>query len=96
MDTINVALKLTETKVIKTETNEFDEIFIYVETIEEFVKCRLCKNKIYKRHGSDRERKLKYLPLFGNHTYIVYSPHRYICEECQDNPTLSDPLILTS
>ena len=49
------------------------------------------QKKIYKRHGVDRERRLRHLPLFGDHTFIhtfiIYCPHRYICDDCQDHPT---------
>jgi hypothetical protein len=51
------------------------------------VTCRICKKNIYKRYSVDRERKLKHLPTFGIHTFIIYIPHRYICEDCQENPT---------
>jgi len=25
--------------------------------------------------------------VFGKPTYIIYKPHRYICEDCDNNPT---------
>jgi transposase len=87
MFTINVEVDLPEAKVIKTEKDKYGDLLITVETTEDHVHCRICKKKIYKRHGDDRERKLKHLPTFGTHTYIIYSPHRYICENCKDNPT---------
>ena len=87
MCSINLEFDLPETKVLKTEKDKFGDILITVETMEDHVACRICGKKIYKRHGIDRERKLKHLPAFGNHTFIVYSPHRYICEDCQDHPT---------
>jgi transposase len=87
MCNINLEINLPGSKVIKTEKDEKGNILITVETTEDHVSCRICNKKIYKRHGIDRERKLNHLPAFGNHTFIVYSPHRYVCEECQDNPT---------
>ena len=87
MSTINVELDLPETKVIKTKKDKFGDILITVETTEDHAICRICKKKIYKRHGVDRERRLRHLPLFGDHTFIIYCPHRYICDDCQDHPT---------
>ncbi len=84
---MNIDLKLSETKILSTERDKYNDILIRVETTEDHVHCRMCKEKIYKRHGSDRERKLKHLPVFGEQTYIIYSPHRYICDNCQNNPT---------
>jgi transposase len=87
MSTINIEFNLPETRVIKTEIDEYENILITVETTEDHTECRICKNKIFKRHGVDRERKLKHLPILSSHTFVIYSPHRYICEDCQDHPT---------
>lgn len=87
MCTINVEIDLPGAKVVKTEKDQRGNLLITVETTEDHVACRVCKKKIYKLHGVDRERQLKHLPTFGTHTYIIYSPHRYICEDCQNNPT---------
>ena len=87
MSTISIEPNLLETKITKIEKDKFGDILITVETTEDYAICRFCKNKIYKRHGVDRERKLKHLPAFGDHTFIIYSPHRYICEDCKDHPT---------
>src|SRR6185312_927483 len=87
MCNINLEIDFPGAKVVKTEKDQRGNLLITVETTEDHVVCRICKKKIYKRHGNDRERQLKHLPAFGNHTFIVYSPHRYVCEECQDHPT---------
>jgi len=87
MTIINIIPNLPETKIIKMEKDKFGDILITVETTEDHTICRVCNKKIYKRFGVDRERKLKHLPAFGDHTFIIYSPHRYICEDCKDHPT---------
>ena len=74
-------------KACYTTKDQRGNLLITIETTEDYVACRICKKKIYKRHGDDRERQLKHLPAFGHSTFIVYSPHRYICEDCQDHPT---------
>ncbi len=89
MDNIHVPvpIKLAGIKVIEVTTNKKEQMFIKVETTETKIKCRVCKKEINKRHGSDKELKIKHLPILGEDTFIIYSPHRYICEECQDHPT---------
>ena len=87
MITIESLLNLPEVNVLKVEEDKSQNILIYLETSETFTHCRLCKAKITKRHGADRERKVRHLSVFGKHTYIIYQPHRYICENCDDHPT---------
>ena len=78
---------LPNTIVNDAVKNKQGDIFITVETTESSVTCRICKKKITCRHGYDKERKLRHLPVFGRPTFIIYKPHRYICEECDDQPT---------
>ena len=87
MSTFLVNLNLPETEIIKTEKDKYSDILIAIKTTEDHVACRICGEKIYKRHGSDRERKLKHLPVLGDHAFIIYSPNRYLCENCKDHPT---------
>jgi transposase len=87
MGKIEISINLPEINVLKVEEDKFQNILIYVETTEIFTHCRLCGKKITKRHGHDRERKLRHLSAFGKHTYIIYQPHRYVCENCDNNPT---------
>lgn len=83
LDLINLS-EITITNVTKSKMNE---VFITVETTEQSTPCRTCGKKIKTRHGCDKERKIRHLPVFGRPTYIIYTPHRYICEDCKDNPT---------
>ena len=72
MNAFNVELNLPKTEIVKTEKDRFGDILITVKTTEDHVLCRFCKKKIYKRHGVDRERKLKHLSkhsLFDNPHY---------------------------
>jgi len=87
MDKINVPINLPDTKVVDVKISRSGEIFVRVETTEAKIKCSVCKKEISKRHGHDKELKIKHLPSFGNDTFIIYSPHRYICDDCKDNPT---------
>ena len=57
MSIISIEPNLLETKITKIEKDKFGDILITVETTEDYAICRFCKNKIYKRHWVDRERK---------------------------------------
>jgi len=47
----------------------------------------VCHKELTKRHGCCEARKLRHLDAFGKPTYIIYKPHRYICDDCKNNPT---------
>jgi len=80
-------VNLPGTTVADVTKMPYNEVYITVETTEKYVPCRLCGKDIRTRHGCDKERKLRHLPVFGRPTFIIYKPHRYICEDCDDRPT---------
>ena len=86
-DIIPIRLKLPETKIIKVEEDSREDLIIYVETTESGVNCHRCGKHITKLHGSDREIRLRHLSILESDTYIIYKPHRYICEDCDNHPT---------
>ena len=87
MDLKELGFDLPEVDILKIEKDKFDNILIKLRTTEDHTNCRICKKKIHKRHGSNRELKIKHMPVFGNDTFIIYSPNRYICDDCENNPT---------
>ena len=72
------------TNVTKAKNNE---VHITIETTEKSTACRSCGRVLKKCHGCDKERKVRHLPVFGQTTYIIYKPNRYICEDCDNHPT---------
>jgi len=79
-------IDLQASKVVDVRLDKHD-IIITIETTESSVVCRVCGKQLTKRHGSDKERKLRHLSILGKQTYIIYKPHRYICDDCDNNPT---------
>jgi transposase len=79
-------INLQDSKVIDVTLDKHD-ILITVETIEASVTCHVCGKQLTKRHGNDKERKLRHLSILGKRTYIIYKPNRYICEDCNNHPT---------
>jgi transposase len=84
---ISNLIELPESEVRSISKNEHGHLFITVETTETSVPCRVCKKEINRRHACDKERILRHLPVFGKQAYIIYKPHRYICDACDDSPT---------
>lgn len=80
-------INLPETEVIEVTKTKNNDVNITIETTEQSTTCRRCGNKLKKRHGCDKERKVRHLPVFGRPTYIIYKPHRYICDNCDNQPT---------
>ncbi len=79
-------IHLQDSKVVDVSMDKHD-VLITVETTELSVACRVCGKRLNKRHGCDQERKLRHLSILGNPTYIIYKPHRYICDDCDNHPT---------
>ncbi len=82
-------IDLPNIKVISVTKNDRNHLIIAIETTESSVACHTCGKKLIKLHGYDRERKLRHLSVFGKQTYIIYKPHRYICEDCDNHSTTS-------
>ena len=80
-------INLPDTKVTTVSKEKYNELHITIETTEQSTACRLCGKELEKRHGCDKQRKIKHLPVFGKPTYIIYKPHRYMCEDCDNQPT---------
>jgi len=80
-------LNLPEIKIIKVDESQPRKIFVYVETMEKSTPCHVCGKMINKKHGKDKERKVKHLPMIEDDVFIIYQPNRYICDDCDNNPT---------
>jgi len=87
MSAFLVDLNLPETEIIKTEKDEYSDILITIRTTKDSGACRVCGKRIYKRHASYRDRKLKLLPVLSDQTFIIYSSNRLIYQDCKDHPT---------
>jgi len=86
---ISELIDLPNIKVSSVTKNDRRHLIIAIETTESSVACHTCGKKLIKLHGCDRERKLRHLSVFGKQTYIIYKPHRYIFEDCDNHPTTS-------
>ncbi len=86
MDLLDL-INLPNTRVLDVTKSKNGNVTITIETTESSVPCRNCGKELKCCHSTDKDRKLRHLPVFGRPTYIVYKPHRYLCEDCDDQPT---------
>ena len=88
MDKNLLPLNLSNTTINNIVTDHVKRtLTVYVETTESSTSCHKCGKDTCQRHGSDRERTIQHLPSVGYELYIVYKPNRYICTDCDSNPT---------
>lgn len=87
MNKVSISLNLPGLDVTKIEEDCRGDLLIYAETTEDFAVCHRCGKKTKKRYGSGPERKIRHLSAFDKDTYIIYRPHRYICDDCDNHPT---------
>lgn len=80
-------LNLPEIKIKKVDDSQPNKILVYVETTEKSTPCHVCGRLINKKHGEDKERKVKHLPMIEKDVFIIYQPNRYICDKCDNHPT---------
>jgi transposase len=88
---IAAIIDLSDITITEVTKNEMEHLFITVETTESSIPCHKCGKELKKRHGSDSERCLRHLHVFGKPTHIIYKPHRYICDDCDNNSTTATP-----
>jgi len=80
-------INLPGIKVANVSKEKNNEVHITIETTEKSTICRSCGKELKKRHGSDKDRKVRHLPVFGRVAYIIYKPNRYIYHDCDKQPT---------
>ncbi len=72
MDIANL-IDLPGITIIDVTRNAKKHVFITVETTEKHIACRVCGKHLTKRHGYDKERRLRHLSIFGNQTALLIS-----------------------
>jgi len=88
---IELPLDIPDVKIEKVKITE-DAITITVQSTVNGTTCRKCGKGTPKYHGCDREISLRHLPILGKKTYIRIRPLRYICTDCDDDPTTTQKL----
>ena len=89
---IPVEIDLPNIEIDSIEINRDGEYEIRAHSTQEGCTCRACGRHIDKRHGEDREVRLRHLSILGRPTYIIIAPVRYRCMDCEDHPTTTQQL----
>jgi len=87
MVTFDILLDIPGIEIEKIEISKEGDIIIIVKSTIKGTRCHKCGKWITKPYGYGGEIKLQHLSMWGRKTFIVLTPPRYICEDCDNNPT---------
>jgi len=82
-----VELGIEDLETIEVKINREGHYEIYVESTQEGCACHVCGKHISKRHGKDRQKRIRHLPILGRETYLIVKLPRFQCLNCYGKPT---------
>lgn len=89
---ISIPLDIADVRVLKSELTPTGELHLTVESTLEQTTCHRCGRTITERHGTDKPRLLRHLPVLGRPVYLRIRPKRFRCPFCDDHPTTTQQL----
>lgn len=89
---ISIPLDIPDVRVLKSELTPAGELHLTVESTLEHTTCHRCGRTISERHGTDKSRLLRHLPVLGRPVYLRIRPKRFRCPFCDDHPTTTQQL----
>lgn len=89
---ISIPLDIPDVRVLQTDLTQAGELILTIESTLESATCRQCGRTITERHGEDRSRLLRHLPILGRPVYLRIRPKRFRCPYCDDHPTTTQVL----
>ena len=79
-------LNLSEVRLISSKIDFNNDVIIDVESTVEKIPCRHC-GKATEPFGRDAPYRVRHLPICGRRTYIMITPRRGRCYDCDGDPT---------
>jgi transposase len=76
---ISIPLDIPDLRVLQTDQTKNGEYIVTVESTLESTTCRLCGRTITDRHGLDKPRLLRHLPILGRPLFLRIHPKRFRC-----------------
>lgn len=89
---ISIPLDIPDVRVLQTDLLQAGELILTVESTLTSTTCRRGGRIITERHGEDRSRLLRQLPMLGRPVYLRIRPKRFRCPFCDDHPTTTQVL----
>jgi transposase len=89
---ISIPLDIPDVRVLQTDQTKNGEYIVTVESTLESTTCRLCGRTITDRHGLDKSRLLRHLPILGRPVFLRIHPKRFRCPFCDEGPTTTQTL----
>ncbi|MEN8123214.1 MAG: ISL3 family transposase, partial [Bacteroidota bacterium] len=90
MTTISVSINLSDVEVINTNILDNGDIIVRVKSTKTGTCCKHCGEHTARYHSLNEKVILNHLPSFGNAVYIEFKPVRYMCTNCDGNPTTTE------
>lgn len=90
MTAIFVPINLPDVDVINTNISNNGDIVLRVKSTTTGTCCKHCGEYTDRYHSSNKKVVLNHLSSFGNAVYIEFQPVRYICTNCDGNPTTTE------
>ena len=84
-------LGLSDINIENITLNQHHEILIQVNSTQAETTCRCCGHPT-KPYGQGKTLKLRHLPILEQTTFIVITPPRGQCEQCEDHPITTQTL----
>lgn len=89
---ISIPLDIPDLRVLQTDQTKNGEYIVTVESTLGSTTCRLCGRTITDRHGLDKSRLLRHLPILGRPVFLRIHPKRFRCPFCDEGPTTTQTL----
>lgn len=89
---ISIPLDIPDVRVLQTDQTKRGAFIVTVESTLERTTCRVCGQTITDRHGQDKPRLLRHLPILGRPVFLRLHPKRFRCPFCDDGPTTTQTL----
>lgn len=86
---LSIDFDLAHVKVKKMERRKNGDYHIYVSCSATSTKCHKCGKVITKSHAQCKETIIEHMPIFDERVFIHVKWPRFICTDCDNNPTTS-------
>ena len=90
MVNFQIPLDIPDVEILKVENNEVGDLIITVKSTKKKTCCRVCEKEIDRVHGYGETILLRHLPILERRVYIRLKPIRYICDDCDNQPTTTE------
>jgi transposase len=82
-----IPLDLEGIRIVRYEIDERGDYYLYAESTATSERCHKCGQIVTYKHGVDEPIKVRHLDILDHRVFIIVSPMRFRCFNCDNNPT---------